>query len=468
MKLIFENAISLITELINIRNNQITIYNNLGNTKDSTALIFKVKNYKKWIEIITEHITLNTIINNENDIKTLKLTSKLELKLIEILKTNNIKDIEDAKKELLELEKLTKISVLSALSVVSSSNPNPTSNTPSTTPSTTPSNNVDTSKIEAQPKQLADKQRPKDKRGGDIYDLMYVHEIGSVKATKLVDDGVTLSGLLEEWGRWVSINPTNGILIASKLPRPNEYTEKQWKQLDDIQKDAIQKGIISKKINNETKLLQKIHMASIVGIKHFHNMSHKIPRSEIDRANILLQKIAKHMNKDIKIVLCGSYRRGRDKSGDIDCLILHPLVKTQSDLDNNKPNLLMQFVKLLIDTNFIVDQLSLGDKKFMGFCVVPNNTTGNTGNTAIPEPIISRRIDIRFVPYNSFGSALIYFTGSKTFNTTMRTHALNKGYSLSEFGFKHKTDNSLITFATEEEVFKFLDYPYKTPQERDI
>ena len=453
MKLIFENAISLITELINIRNNQITIYNNLGNTKDSTALIFKVKNYKKWIEIITEHIIKNTIINNEIDIKNLKFTGKLELKLIEILKTNNIKDIEDSKKELLELEKLTRVSVLSALSVVS------------------PSNNVDTSKIEAQPKQLADKQRPTDKRGGDIYDLTYVHEIGSVKATKLVDDGVTLTGLLEEWERWVSINPTNGILIASKLPRPNEYTEKQWKQLDDIQKDSIQKGIISNKINNETKLLKKIHMASIVGIKHFHNMSHKIPRSEIDRANILLQKIAKHMNKDIKVVLCGSYRRGRDKSGDIDCLILHPLVKTQSDLDNNKPNLLMQFVKLLIDTNFIVDQLSLGDKKFMGFCVVPNKTTGNTGNTGnteIPEPVISRRIDIRFVPYNSFGSALIYFTGSKTFNTTMRTHALNKGYSLSEFGFKHKTDNSLITFATEEEVFKFLDYPYKTPQERDI
>jgi DNA polymerase (family 10) len=93
-------------------------------------------------------------------------------------------------------------------------------------------------------------------------------------------------------------------------------------------------------------------------------------------------------------------------------------------------------------------------------CVVPGGHSDS--------PIISRRIDIRFVPYNSYGAALLYFTGSKTFNTTIRQHALGKGYSLSEFGLKNKKDDSLITFATEEELFKFLNYPYKTPQERNI
>jgi len=457
MKSFFEKAILLISELIDIRTNQISIYTSLDKTKESTTLLCKNKCYKKWIEILKEHIKNNTSINNESDIKDLNFTTNLEQRLIELFNTNNIKDIDNAKIELKVLDESLMESNKSSMELNKSSMELNKSSMESKT-----NNNVDTSKIEAQPKQLADKKRPSDKRGGDIYDLLFVHEIGLVSATKLVDEGVTLNGLLEEWSSWISKNPNNEILLSFKLPRPYDYTEKQWKLLDDIQKDTVQKGILVKKINNETKLLKHIHMASIVGIKHFHNMSHKIPRSEIDRANTFLQKLSNHMNKDMKVVLCGSYRRGRDKSGDIDCLILHPLIKTQEDLDNNNSNLLANFVKLLIDTNFIVDQLSMGIKKFMGFCVVPKSSNNSS------EPTISRRIDIRFVPYNSFGSALLYFTGSKNFNTTIRTHALSKGYSLSEFGFKNKIDNKLITFASEEEIFKFLDYPYKTPQERDI
>ena len=81
---------------------------------------------------------------------------------------------------------------------------------------------------------------------------------------------------------------------------------------------------------------------------------------------------------------------------------------------------------------------------------------------------VARRLDIRFMPYESYGSAILYFTGSANFNTDIRKIALTKGYSLSEFGFKKKSDGILIPCATEEDVFKFLDIKYKTPKERDI
>ena len=58
-------------------------------------------------------------------------------------------------------------------------------------------------------------------------------------------------------------------------------------------------------------------------------MSEKIPRDEIKTAESILKKIASHMNKDLLVMICGSYRRGRDKSGDVDCLIAHPLIKTK-------------------------------------------------------------------------------------------------------------------------------------------
>ena len=79
-----------------------------------------------------------------------------------------------------------------------------------------------------------------------------------------------------------------------------------------------------------------------------------------------------------------------------------------------------------------------------------------------------RRIDIRFIPFDSYGTAVLYFTGSKTFNTQMRTHALGKCYSLNEYGLKRLSDNMLIPCKTEEEVFKILNYPFKKPEERDI
>ena len=74
----------------------------------------------------------------------------------------------------------------------------------------------------------------------------------------------------------------------------------------------------------------------------------------------------------------------------------------------------------------------------------------------------------------------------------MRSWALGKGFSLNEYGLKklkdiknakdathatHAThakgnreekEDILIPCKTEEEVFRILNYPYKTPEQRDI
>ena len=457
MKEFFEKAILLINQLIQTRTNQCSILIQLNRSKETTALKFKIKNYNNWIGIIKEHITNNTQIVDKNDITKIKLTDKLSSNLIDLLENGKFKDIDLAMAELKEIEKL-----------INTTNPEPQVGSQSASQSVSTQYTVDTTKIEAQPKHIDGKVRPRDKRGGDIHDLCYIHDIGEKTAMKYVDNGVTLAGLLEEWDKWSSKNPTNAILLPSKMPRPSEYTDKQWAALTDDSKHAIQENNLKRKIANETKLLHFLKGASIVGVKHFHNMSPKIPREEIDRANKILQKLGSHMNKDLKVVLCGSYRRERAKSGDIDCLILHPSVRTQQDLDVSTTYILANFVKLLIDTNFVVDQLTMGPKKFMGFCVVPQKKAGKGQVSQEDLAPIPRRIDIRFVPYDSYGAAVLYFTGSMKFNTDMRIHALKKGYSLNEFGLKRVSDNVLLTFPTEEEIFTFLQYPYKTPKERDI
>ena len=466
---VLDKIIVLINELIKIRTEQIVIYKDLdnSNTKESNSLPFKIKNYKKWIDTINQHNLNNTNIVSKSDIVNLKLTEKLELYLIELYETGKIKDIDIAKKELIQLKKSSESSESSETkeTIVPIVTSTPLKKIKTTT--TTITSSIDTSKIEAQPKILNGEVRPDDARGGAIFDLRYVHGIGPKNAIKLVDNGVTLEGLLSEWKEWTSKDATNSILTLYKMTKPKQYTKLQWESYNKSKKYSILETNLRQKLTYETKMLHKIHKSSLVGVKHFHDMSEKIPRDEIKIAESILRSIASHMNKDLLVMICGSYRRGRDKSGDVDCLIAHPLINTKHDLETNPTNLLESFVELLMNYNFIIDQLDMGNKKFMGFCNIMQFIKKDK-ETETDTKHIARRIDIRIVPYESYGSAILYFTGSKTFNTNMRSHALKKGYSLSEFGLTKVSDGKLIPCSTEEEIFKIINYPYKTPLERDI
>jgi len=74
-------------------------------------------------------------------------------------------------------------------------------------------------------------------------------------------------------------------------------------------------------------------------------------------------------------------------------------------------------------------------------------------------------IDVRVLDEEVFGAGLQYFTGSKEHNVKLRTHAIQKGYKLSEYGlFKGK---KRIACKTEEEVYKALGMPYIEPEMRE-
>lgn len=47
-----------------------------------------------------------------------------------------------------------------------------------------------------------------------------------------------------------------------------------------------------------------------------------------------------------------------------------------------------------------------------------------------------RRLDIRLTPYDQYWCSILYFTGSDMFNKEMRTHALQKGFTLNEYSLR--------------------------------
>ena len=102
--------------------------------------------------------------------------------------------------------------------------------------------------------------------------------------------------------------------------------------------------------------------------------------------------------------------------------------------------------------------MALGNNKFMGIC-------------KLSPDLPARRIDILIAEPSYYYFALLYFTGSYNFNIYMRKIALQKGLSLSEYGFKDtKNANNIIDTTDiihcEEDIFKYLDMPYVEPSKR--
>ncbi len=79
------------------------------------------------------------------------------------------------------------------------------------------------------------------------------------------------------------------------------------------------------------------------------------------------------------------------------------------------------------------------------------------------------QVDVMTMPVGKAGTYLVHFTGSAEHNVRLRAIARDRGWSLSEHGFTRLNDDGevvsgkgaeLRTFATEEEVYAFLDLPF--------
>src|SRR3989338_4345429 len=75
------------------------------------------------------------------------------------------------------------------------------------------------------------------------------------------------------------------------------------------------------------------------------------------------------------------------------------------------------------------------------------------------------QVDLRVLPESEYGSALMYFTGSKEHNVALRKIAISNKMKLSEYGlFKA---NKKIAGKTEEEVYAALKMDYIPPEIRE-
>lgn len=76
------------------------------------------------------------------------------------------------------------------------------------------------------------------------------------------------------------------------------------------------------------------------------------------------------------------------------------------------------------------------------------------------------QVDLRVLPSEEFGAALLYFTGSKEHNIKLRQLAIKKGWKISEYGLFDKKGRRLAS-RTEEDMYRKLGMDYIAPELRE-
>ncbi|HJT71622.1 MAG TPA: DNA polymerase/3'-5' exonuclease PolX [Terriglobales bacterium] len=156
------------------------------------------------------------------------------------------------------------------------------------------------------------------------------------------------------------------------------------------------------------------------------------------------QKIAEHL-KDYpgveKAIPAGSLRRGRETVGDLDILVTGPACCN----DEDREKLIDHIIKL----PGLMEIIARGENK------VSFRQRGGM------------QVDVRFLPPESFGAAMQYFTGSKGHNVALRQRALKMGYTLSEYSLARLENKEVVAAKTEEEVYSALKLDYIPPEMRE-
>jgi len=77
------------------------------------------------------------------------------------------------------------------------------------------------------------------------------------------------------------------------------------------------------------------------------------------------------------------------------------------------------------------------------------------------------QVDVRLLEKESFGAALLYFTGSKEHNVALRGRANKMGYTLNEYALATLKGEKRVAGKTEEEIYAKLKLGYISPELRE-
>lgn len=161
---------------------------------------------------------------------------------------------------------------------------------------------------------------------------------------------------------------------------------------------------------------------------------------EAERMSEFIKRIGDSVES---ITAAGSLRRRRETIGDLDLLVtMRPGLDKQKNID--------AVAEHILKYPRIVQTLAHGENKV----------------SIVLESGL--QVDVRLLDKNSFGAALLYFTGSKEHNVALRGRANDMGWTLNEYALTTVKGGRTIAGKTEEEIYAKLKLPFIEPELREM
>ena len=220
------------------------------------------------------------------------------------------------------------------------------------------------------------------------------------------------------------------------------WKEKGITSLDDL-KEALEKGELSDVPRMGKKTIENIResLAFMEAGEGRTPIGIAMPIAEA-----MVERLAA-LESTNRVRYAGSLRRGQETIGDVDVII------TTSDPAEAQES--------FVSMDEVTKVLARGETK----CSVRLAHES--------RPI---QADLRIMPDESFGAALLYFTGSKDYNIRLREIAIGKGMTLNEYGLFEEAESSdeppqsrgvePVASRTEEDVCEALGVPWRPPELR--
>ncbi|KAJ5490104.1 DNA polymerase family X [Penicillium expansum] len=233
-------------------------------------------------------------------------------------------------------------------------------------------------------------------------------------------------------------------VYGAGLPQASKWVAQGYRSL----KDLLERAPLTKQ--------QRI------GVERHSDFAQRIPRKEVEAHGAIVRKAVQAVDRDMQVIIGGSYRRGALTCGDVDCLITKP----GTSLEQIRTIMLGLVVPRLFNCGFLQASLAISSHQ---------DGSKWHGASALPGTNLWRRIDLLFVPDAEMGAALIYFTGNDIFNRSMRLLARKKGMCLNQKGLYANVlrnqqvklnGGRLIEGRDERRIFAVLGVPWRPPEHR--
>lgn len=197
----------------------------------------------------------------------------------------------------------------------------------------------------------------------------------------------------------------------------------------------LKKAVEQKKVRELPGFGEKIEEGILREIERVKRTEGVLRLVQAEEAGEPLLEYLKKVKGVKKVVIAGSYRRARETVRDIDILVTcEPGSKVMD-----------RFIKYE-DVDKVVSH-------------------GETRSTVILRSGV--QVDLRVVGEESYGAALLYFTGSKAHNIAVRKLAVQKKLKINEYGVFQKKGGRRIAGKTEEEVYKTVGLSFIEPELRE-